>query len=333
MTERRRESLVPNDIFAPYRLTPLVKTTIVQSSQEYWEERERENQNLGETLTNLYGPGAKPPFRFSPSTSSTCLRREAYQALGYKRIPRSFESEMALQVGSSVHYVMLRPLRRYGWQEQAFVTEDPPMSGRVDFLFYNSALDEWQILDLKVTSVIGLKQRQRENMPNYLKPVKNIYPPTPEARKQMLLYMWALREQGKNVTCGNIIYIDRDQFKIKESIIPWDAMAEDDLDSLLSQMRSTHGQINNLLDLQARGECILEKDLPDGTVDPETAHYICGFCDYRAFCEAGRIFAAAKEKKAQKRRDPQVYQAIKRQLKETEKKVQEAGFNQPRLFD
>lgn len=322
---------VPTDPLAPYRMTPLIQRALVQSSVAFWQERERANQEQVAILTGLYGPSGAPPFRFSPSVVSVCNLKQIFTALNYPRTPRTFEAEMALQLGSSAHYVLLRPLRNIGWQEQSFVTENPPMSGRVDFLFYNSALDEWQILDLKVTSSFGFRQLKRDNLREYMKQYKNIYPATPEAEKQMLLYMYALRQQGKNVTSGSILTINRDNFAIKERIILMNQEAEERIADLMSIMEESYPKILHFLKLQKAGEEILQSEFPESSVDPLTSHYICGFCDFGPLCDVGRLFAEKKRKRSSKRYSPHVYRQIKAEGEARRKKVQDAGFTQPPL--
>ena len=127
--------------------------------------------------------------------------------------------------------------------------------------------------------------------------------------------MWVKRQEGCNVTMGNIIYINRDNGKMKECIVPWDALAEHDMKEFLKNLA------------EAR-EKIQEEELPEPTV---VSKYVCSFCPYGQHCKEGRKFVAGKIKKGRKRRPQWVYKEARKQAEARKQKMIESGFVQPEL--
>ncbi len=309
----------PNtEIYAPYLFTPLLKKAVLADSYNYKNNLNGNIESKNEVLNSVWGENTENKVRFSPSTASNCLRWVGYESLGYKPAPNTFESQVGLMIGSSAHYSISRVLKGYGLSEQSLFDEERNISGRYDFLFKNPQTQDWQMIDFKFVSDYGFRQIKREGLSETLKNTKNIYNSTPEAKRQLITYMSIARNQGFNVMMGNVVYINRNDGKIKESLIPWDALTEHEADQFFAQIKEA-------------GEKIGKGELPEPSVQSK---YVCGsFCPYRGYCEYGQNFAADKVKRESKRRAPLwVIKKAREEAAEKKLKMEESGIVQPDLF-
>jgi len=310
---RQAENL---EVYGPYCLGPLIREAVLEDSERYREGRGQFRAESNKILQKVWGEDVALPDRVSPSTIANCLRWVGYEELGFKPAPRTFEAEMGMKLGGAGHYAILNILRRFGIKEQVVLEDETGISGRLDFIFRHPVTGEYQVLDLKFPGDWGFKQIKREGLPEYLKKTKKIYNPSHEARLQLLIYMGVKRRERLNVTMGNIIYINRDNGKMKECIVPWDALAEYDMKEFLENLA------------EAR-EKIQRKKLPEPTVVSE---YVCkSFCPYSQHCEEGKQFLAEKIKKGKKRRPLWVYREAREQAEKRRQKMIESGFVQPEL--
>lgn len=291
----------PQGTYESYKIAPLIKQIVLTNAERYRGSRGVNNTQAQEVASKVYGEEVEIPWTMSVSTSANCLRWVGYEKLGEKPVARTFKQEMGLLVGSATHGYLLRKLYQFGWQEQSIYIDNPGISGRLDFLMRNVKTGEYQVMDLKVPGDYGFRQIKRAGLPDYLKGTKNIYWPGEDARLQLLQYMHAIDRQGKNVVCGNIIYLNRNDFGIKECIVPWDEIAKYDAEQHLEKARKARQLID-------------EGKLPEPTV---LSKHVCGsFCGYRDRCEYGQKFAAGAIKRQKKRRPNWVYKKAKAQAEE-----------------
>lgn len=319
---RRREARpVDNlDVYGVYQLAPLIREAVLADAGEYREGRSETKVESQRILQKVWGETASLPRYFHPSIISRCLKWAGYEALedelNLKPAPRTFEAEMGMKIGSAAHFSFLRILRKFGVQEQAVLQDESAISGRLDFMLKNPITEEYQILDLKFPGDWAFGRVQRDGLPDYLRKTKGIYNPRPEDKLQLLIYMWGRRQEGLNVAMGNIVYINRDSGKMKESIVPWDERAEHEMTLFLDQLAEARKSIK-------RGE------LPKPTV---VSTYICAaMCPYRLHCDYGQKFAAGKIKKEKKKRPAGVYRKARREAEEKRKMMERLGIVQAEL--
>ena len=304
------------EVYDIYRLTPLIREAVLEDSERYRKGRGQFQAESNKILQKVWGEDVALPDYVSPSTIANCLRWIGYEKFGYKPAPRTFEAEMGMKLGGAGHYALLNILRRFGIKEQSILEDETGISGRLDFIFRHPVTGEYQVLDLKFPGDWGFKQIKREGLPEYLKKTKDIYNPSHEARLQLLIYMGAKRRKGCNVTMGNIIYINRDNGKMKECIVPWDALAEHDMKEFLGNLAEARKKIQ-------------KKELPESTA---VSKYVCkSFCHYSHHCEEGKKFLAGKIKRGRKRRPQWVYRKAREQAEERKQKMIERGIVQPEL--
>jgi len=307
---------LPKDIYSSYKIGPLIEEVLLANSERFRESKSSNRPETEKIASKVYGEGIEVPRRMSVSTAANCLRWVGYEQLGEKPVPRTFKQEMGMLVGSATHGYLLRKLYQFGWQEQSVFIDDPGISGRLDFLMRNLKTGEYQVMDLKVTGEYGFRQIKRAGLPDFLKGTKGIYWPGEEARLQLLQYLYAVDKQGKNVVCGNVIYLNRNDFSMKECIVPWDEIARYDAEEFLEKAKEARKKIDN-------GE------LPEPSVLSE---YVCGsFCGYRDRCEYGQKFAAGAIKRQRKRRPNWVYKKAKEESEKKKEMMIQAGVIQPEL--
>ena len=305
------------EVYKAYLLAPLIKTAVLSDQDSFREYREKAAQKKGEIYNSIWGVTDGTEITIPPSIAANCLRWWGYQELGYKPAPRTFEQEMNLMIGSSAHFSLSRKLKEFGLSEQNVISEEAGMAGRLDFFFKNPKTGEWQVADFKTTSSFGFRQITREGLDPELKSTKNIYSPSNEAKRQVFLYMWAKRQEGFNVSMGNVIYINKDNGQVKEALVLWNAKTEYDVNTYLGEMLKAQGKVRN-------GE------LPDPTV--KSPHICASFCPYRGYCEYGQVYAAGKIKKEAKRRPAWVYKEAKKEAEQKRRQMEELGVVQPRLI-
>jgi hypothetical protein len=317
MTERLKGHQPDHDLYAPYKLVPFIQEAIMEDSKRYSENRDRELRLRDAVFRRIWGEGSEIPRNISPSTASNCLRWVGYEALGFPRAPRTVKSEIELMIGTASHTAIERKLYPYGKSEQPIYNEDAGISGRLDFILRNPALaGEYQIVDFKFVSEYAYRQIKREGLPTALKSTRDVYSPSPEYRTQILLYMFSKRAEGMNVTCGNIIYINRDTGDMKEALVLWDPEAEYEIQEFITKLKEARKMID-------KGQ------LPEPSV---VSSYICGsYCPYRIHCEYGQKFAAEKMRKSRERLPNWLYKEIKDKAEEKRKKLEGLGVRQLEL--
>lgn len=326
----RRKTPENQEVYQAFRSLPLIEETLRADWRRWQEQAQQKDNQRQEVLEAIYGPGVKVPEQIHPSTASFCLRWVAYRALGYKEAEPEVKSISTMKMGSSIHWSYGRTMKDFlpGEAEASVVVGDPDLSGRIDYFFANPRWpDQYQILEFKSVSVWGFRQIKREGLPDYLQGTKDIYQPSPEHRKQTLLYMWAKSRHHYNVICANIIYINRSSGEMKEALIPWDALAEYDVEEVLvPQIRQTQAIIEDLKKKKAAGQPIDEQELPEPTV--ESAH-VCGrFCPFRGRCEFGQKFAGGEVRRKAKRRPQYVYRKLKEDRQQVRGLMEKAGLVQ-----
>jgi hypothetical protein len=319
---RRHKPIASTEDLRVYSLKPLLIEAVLDDTERWRESRGKYRGDSERVLQSVWGEDTEVVDKISPSLAASCLRWVGYEVLSeelkVKPAPRTFKSEMALKIGQGGHDTLLKVLSRYGTRELRVLHDDPEISGRLDFMIKNPVTKEYQILDLKFSSDYGFRQITREGLPDYLKRNSRIYNPSPEARLQILIYMWIKRQEGFNVAMGNIIYINKNSGALKECLIPWDEIAEYDVEQFLAQIKRAREKIAN-------------KELPEPTVQSK---YICAsFCPFRLHCEYGQRYAAGRIKKESKRRPNWVYKKARQQAEERQKKMELLGVVQPKLLD
>jgi len=287
-------------------LTPLIKIALREESKKWTNSTYK--QDTLEMLKGRWGDNARVIKYFSPSTLSFCLRWVGYQALGeYIPEERKPETEIILGLGQSGHYFIEKVLRRFGVSEMPVWNNEAEMKGRLDFLIKNPITDEYQISDFKFVSSFTFKKIKREGLPDYLRETKDIYNPGLEAKLQVQLYMWMKRQEGYNVTMGNIIYINRNNGQIKECLVPWDAVTEVEVDRFLE-------------DLKKARECIETGKLPEPSVQSK---YVCEYlCPYSKYCDFGQKFKAKQVKRSSRRLPDGIRAMARKQAEERRVKIQ-----------
>lgn len=319
--ERRRKLQPPEhqQILQAVRLIPLVREALVVSEKTYQEARETRREKFEEAARLVWGEEFKFPRRVHPSIATKCLRWMGYEILEEKPVEQTPEQVLPLMLGRSSHYEILRALQPYGASESSFVLENEEMSGRLDLLLPNPLLNVYQVLELKTTGIWGFKKITREGIPSWMRKEKNLYNPRPEDKLQLLLYMWAKREEGKKVDFGNIIYIDRDSGKMKECVVIWSAEAEYEVKEFLGKVKKAK-------------EALAQGKLPEASVDPRSASYLCGgICSFRDRCGPGRRFAAGEVKRKRKYIPQFARIDARRKIEELRKTMESLGLTQPSL--
>ena len=298
--------------FDNLRLTPLIRIALQEESRK-WVNSTYKEDTLG-MLKGRWGNETELVRYFSPSTLSLCLRWVGYQALGeYVPEERKPETEIILGLGQSGHYFIERVLRRFGVSEMPVWNDEERMRGRLDFLIKNPAIDEYQILDFKFVSSFAFKKIKREGLPDYLRETKGIYNPGLEAKLQTQLYIWMKRENGLDVTMGNVIYINRDNGQMKECLVPWDAVAEEEVRRFLGKLDKARERIE-------MGE------LPEPSVQSK---YVCEYlCPYSKYCEYGQKFKAGQVRRRSKKLPPGILTKAREQAKKRKEMMEKMGIAQ-----
>lgn len=312
-----RKAIPSQEIYTSYLLTPLIQKAVIVDAQQFRAGSSRRDETRNNILQSVWGSANENTVKISPSTAANCLRWIGYKALGYTGSPQPFEAELGLMIASAAHYSLLRKLKDFGLSEQSLIDEEHGISGRLDFLIKNPKTSEWQIADFKFVSDYGFRQVKREGIAKSLKNTKGIYNPSPEARLQIIMYMWMQRNEGFNVSMGNVVYINKNSGKIKEALVPWDALAEYDIKDFLEKIRVASDQIK-------KGE------LPVPTVASE--HICASFCPYRIYCEYGQEFAAGRVRRESNRRPNWVYVKAREEATKAREKMEKLGLVQPQLF-
>lgn len=319
--ERRRSS-IPQDIYGVYKALPSIDR-IIQEDWKGWRERRKEGRKRQlKMLQAIWGEGVELPRYVSPSIASSCLKWVGYEQLeeilGTAPTPPTVAGSLVMMMGSAGHWSLLKKIEQQlpGLEETSFVIDEADLSGRIDYLFRNPATQEYQLWEFKFVHDYVFRQVKRKKLEEKLQGTADVYAPTPEYRKQVLLYMWAKRQEGKNVACGNIIYINRNDGKRKEALVLWDAIAEYDAEELVEKVKKAKQDIN-------------QRQLPEPTV--ESVHVCAKFCSYRGHCDYGQKFAAGQVRKERKRRPAGVYRKIKEETEAKRRQMIELGLVQGEL--
>ncbi len=317
MKERGGQQRV-QEIFGVYRLIPLIKESLRNDWEQMQQNRADLSQERRQVLEKIWGEGLETPWYIAPSIASECLRWVGYEVLDYKPATPTPEAIMAMMMGTSSHWSLLKKVEKVvpGGPDSRFLQDDPGVSGRLDYLLRNPKTGEFQVLELKFVGDWVFRKITREGLSPSLVNTKGIYQPTPEHRLQTMQYMWAKRQEGVNVVCANIVYINRDRGTMKEAMVLWDALVEYDIQVFLGKAKEARARID-------RGE------LPEPTV--ESSHVCGSLCPYRAHCEFGQKFAAGQVKKQQKRRPQWVYKKARQDSQELKAKMVRLGLTQPKL--
>lgn len=319
---RKRSEPIENlEVYNVYRLGTLIEEAVIEDASAFRERRSEWHASAERVLQKVWGEGVSLPRYVHPSTAAKCLKWVGYEALadelGVKPAPRPFKAEMGMRLGSGGHHQLSMVLRKYGIPEATLINDEYGISGRLDFMIRNPVTSEYQVLDFKFPGDWAYRQVKRDGLPDYLKQTKGIYNPRPEDRLQLLLYMKGRREEGFNVSVGNIVYFNRDTLEYKECIIPWNADAENHMEDFLANITKAR-------------EAIKRGELPEPTVG---STYICAsMCDYRLHCDYGQQFAAGKIKREAKRRDPGVWKMVEQQEEEKAQQLIDLGILQPPLL-
>ena len=313
-----KERPVPaEEIYDTYKLVPLIQKAVIEDSKGWRETYAGSADKKKRIYEGIWGEGLTVEKTVSPSIAANCLRWVGYDTLGYIGAERTFEQEIALLLGSAAHKYIEMKLKMFGKTEVPILHEETGLSGRVDLLIENPKTREWQAIDFKFVGNYGFQQVKREKLAPELKNTKGIYNASPETRLQLLQYIWILREGGKNVTLGNVIYINKDNGKTKECLVPWDAKAQYDMAEFLKKLKQARVDIKN-------------GDVPEPTV--QSTHICAGFCPHRTRCDYGQKFAAGRVRRQNKRRPNWVYKKAREQHREREALMIRLGQIQPRLF-
>lgn len=308
-----------NSALEIFKVSPLIKKAVEIDSQRWQEERKKKKENTSQTLKEVFGEGVSPENYINPSTASNCLRWMGYEILGtFKPLPHTFKQDLEMMMGSANHFALLRKVTNtgLGFQEQSFVKEKEGISGRLDLFFQNPKTKEWQIIDFKFKGSFAFRQIKREGLSPELKNLKDLYQPTSEDRLQILLYIWAKRKEGYKVSCGNIVYVNRDMGEIKEAVVFWDEKAKHEVETFLEKAKKA---------LQA----VEKGELPEPSV---VSKYICAkYCSYRIYCDYGQKFAAGEVRKERRNIPKWVRIKAKKEAEERERKAKKIGLSQLEL--
>lgn len=317
-----QKTLENQDAYQGYLLVPLIQNILIKDWEEYRKNRKKLKDQQRDSLRDIWGQEVEVPWYISPSIASHCLRWVGYEALseklGYKPATPTTEAIMAMMFGRSAHFALLRTIDKMtpGQQEAAFTIDEADLSGRIDYLFRNPGTNSHQVLELKFISDYAFSLIKRDRLPDYLRKSPRVYQPSPEHRRQVLQYMWAKQKHEFNISCANIIYVNKDKGTMKEGLVVWDALAKHDADEFISAIKVAKTKIDS-------------NELPDPSV--ESVHVCARLCPYRTYCEYGQKFAAGQVKKEQKRRPRQTIALAKKEATERRAKAEKLGIVQSRL--
>jgi hypothetical protein len=314
---REQDNDIDQDPYAAYDISSFLKQAVLRDSVQRQEDRVQRKTKLDEVLKIAWGENAKASFFIAPSTAANCLRWIGYESLGYKAAPKTFKLEMQSMMGSAAHWSLTKKLDSYGPQEYEFVIDKPGISGRIDSLLKNPLTEEWQVIDFKFVGSYVFKSIKREGLTPELKINKKNYNPGVEARKQILLYMWAESKRGMDVACGNIVYINRDSGDMKSCIVPWGPKEQNETNLFIEKINSAK-------------ENILKKELPEPSV--ESPHVCKSFCPYIVYCDHGKEFAKGKARKESKKMPSWLKEQIKLDKEKKDREMENLGINQPKLI-
>ena len=318
MAERFKD--INQDPYCVYDIHGLLKNAMLQNAANFRESRQTRKNNIKGVLESAWGEGIKQEIFTPPSTASNCLKWVGYEALGgYKPAPRTNELEMQSLIGSSAHWSFLKILATLGFQEHEFRTANPRLSGRIDFTFQNPITQEWQLLDLKFVGSFVFKKITREGLNPELRRNKNNYNPAIEAKRQLMLYMWAMSEYGLKIACGHVVYISRDAGTMKTCLVPWGDGERYETEEFLQRIREAEAAIK-------------EGQLPSPSVESK---HVCGsLCSYVAYCEHGQQFAKGEIRKVPNRKPAWLKEKITIQkIKRAERMVLQPPLFSPGVFD
>ena len=321
MTERKGNQ----DVYGFYNLGPLIENTLLADSENYRQIRFDQADLRNRIVLETWGAEGDRQILLHPSTACYCLRWAGYEVLSDQKkfVPRPLEPEVEiiLLMGSAAHSFLQRRLRLTGAVfEKSFKSEYAHLSGRLDMLLPHPISGELAVIDYKFVSNFAFsRQINREGLPDYMRSSKGIYVPKAEHRRQLHMYMWAMSEQGVEITYGQVIYFNRDNGKRKDTIIMWDPEARYDAGLLIEKVREAARRVE-------KGE------LPDPSVDEQ---YVCAkICPFLGYCEEGQRFAREGIKKARKSPRPAWIKAKAREHHaQIRQQMESRGQVQPSFLD
>ena len=295
-TKARRSLVKPPSNLGKFQFVPLI-TEALRFNERLMSENYQRTRAERELFTkNFFGDSYKTTRPFSPSIAAICLRWAGYESTKTPQ-DKSIKPTKALiasMIGTAAHYEMGRTIgkvidRRIMQIETGMYSDEPQMSGRMDYVFENiNAGGRKQLIDLKFVSSFVFKNVKRERVPEYLKnepfyPINDIV-----NRRQALLYLWNADKNGDPFFSVTIVYINKDSGEMKEAFMLWDEDAKYEAQQYVDLM------IKAQKDLDTKGE------LPLPTISQENKGFYCGqVCPHRIKCEYASEFVA----KAIKRRD------------------------------
>ena len=340
--EKQHPELKPVSVYDNLRVLPVIKQAIVKAENEeskYWKELKKKKVDFSESVWG----NAEIKNYVSPSTVCNCIRWVGEEAVAdltnRPEAEKTVSNIVILKQGSAFHWALEKILKNYlpASQEMTLVDEDVNISGRIDVFMKNPKTGKYQLIELKSMADFAFQKLGRTDLPDYLKTTSEIFAPNPEHRRQVLLYMWILDKQlgvqGKELDSASIIYINRDNGEMKESLIPWDSVAKYDAEDFVRQIIEAQKQIDAALNYIRNTPSFdwqrVEELLPAPTVESK---YICEkICPYRLVCRPGRNLAAEGVKKEGKKRPRQVYHMLKQDRLKREQESRSSGVWQEKL--
>jgi hypothetical protein len=292
----------------------LIKTAIEADSKDYDESWNKRKATVRRNVISVYGVPPDEELNFSPSTSSNCVRWEGYQKLGYEGTPMSFGAKMATMIGRASHDELAKILRRNAPGRHNVPTnlDSEGVYGVMDWVFNNPILHKEEVIDWKFVASFKFKQINRDGLHELLRNTKNIYNPEPEYRRQLLLYMYDREKRGKEVACGVVVYVNRDNpEQMKPALIIWDAVAKYDAEQFLKE-------------IQEAKLAVKEGQIPkENVISP----YICrSMCPHVQHCEPGQAFAQRNIRRKRKVMPEWVYKKQREEFAQRQERLQELGI-------
>jgi len=254
--QKKRESeMTPEP--TPYdhmRKLPMIKEAIIWNYRKRIEERKERKREQLEFAKKFWGPNVQFKPYMSPSVVCDCIRQAGKDAVaelaGRPTIEPTVEVMNILNMGSDIHYGFLRRMNNYlpGDQETKYKSEEPALSGRIDFILDDPISGDNSILELKTEGNWPFGKLNPTDLPARLKNTPDIVNEEAGHRKQVLLYLWSLSQKGRKVESGSLIYLDRNSGELKEAIVPWDEGAQEEVGEFIHKLTEAEIKIEQTLD-------------------------------------------------------------------------------------
>ena len=313
------------DAIEPILMGGLIREAVEADGQKRLEDRNKRSELRDDVLHKVYGGDIHQKFTISPSTASMCIRRAIYESSPItsevKPIPPTFEQNMNMASGAAIHADILRKLSPFGQCELSVKKVYPRISARIDFFYNNPVTERCQVMDLKVVGDYSFNSIERAGLPDELKVNKKVYRVKPEAELQVLTYMMIMKDRGYDIDTGNIIYLSRSGWEIKEGVVPYNAVTEE--------------KANNFFDLIRDAQRLADEgELPPPSVAKGNEYFCKSMCPFRHVCEPGRAIAGGKiQLKDAIRPSRQARYLAKKSAEERKRKLIESGHLQGNFFD